>query len=58
MAEFLQSYGILIFIGLLFGLMLWGRVRGHGMGCCGGEHQHEHETVKKDDQRGQSGGCH
>ena len=59
MAEFLQSYGILIFIGLFFGLMLWGRVRGHGMGCCGGEgHQHEHETVKKDDQRRQSGGCH
>jgi len=57
MAEFFQSYGILIFIGLLFGLMMWGRVRGHGMGCCGGGH--EHEAVKKDDQTGhQSRGCH
>jgi len=60
MAEFLQSYGILIFIGLLFGLMLWGRVRGHGMGCCGG-HQHAPDTVKEEAQQ-RSGkhnsGCH
>ena len=55
MAELLQTYGIWIFFGLLFSLMLWG----HGMGCCGGGHQHEHETVKKDDQTGhQSRGCH
>ncbi len=58
MAELLQSYGIWIFFGLLLSLILWGHTRGHGMGCCSGGHQHEHETVKKDDQRGQSGGCH
>ena len=58
MAEFLQIYGIWILFGLFFSLMLWGRARGHGMGCCGG-HQHEHETVRKDDQTSnQNRGCH
>ena len=58
MAEFLQVYGIWIIFGLFFSLMLWGRARGHGMGCCGGGHQHEYETVKKDDQAGnQNRGC-
>jgi hypothetical protein len=49
MLEFLQSYGLWIFVGLLFSLMLWGHTRGHGIGCCGG-HQYEHEAVKKDEQ--------
>ncbi len=60
MAEFLQSYGIWIFLGLLFSLMLWGRTRGHGMGCCGG-HQHEPETVIEGEQhesKRNSSSCH
>ncbi len=59
MAEFLQTYGIWIFFGLLFSLMLWGHSRGHGMGCCGG-HQHESETAKEEGQQGsrKSSGCH
>ncbi len=52
MAEFLQSYGIWIFFGLLFSLMLWGRTRGHGMGCCGGGHQHVPEMVKEEERPG------
>ncbi len=52
MEEFLQSYGALIFLGLLFSLMLWGHVRGHGAGCCGGGHKHEPETQKKKDEQG------
>lgn len=56
MGEFLQNYGLFIFIGLFFALMFWRQARGSG-GCCGGEHQHE--TVKKDDQTGtRTGGCH
>jgi hypothetical protein len=59
MADFIQSYGILIFVGLLFGLMLWRGVRGHGMGCCGGGHQPEHEVAKNDGQTGRQGeSCH
>jgi hypothetical protein len=44
MDEFLQNYGIWIVIGLLFSLMLWRSVRGHGAGCCG-EHEHAPEKV-------------
>ena len=59
MLEFIQSYGIWIFLGLLFPLMLWGRSRGHGMGCCGGGHQPEPETAKEDGQGNQPGrNCH
>jgi hypothetical protein len=59
MLEFLQSYGIWIFLGSLFSLMLWGHARGHSMGCCGGGHQQEYEVVKKDDHTSnQSKGCH
>jgi hypothetical protein len=61
MAEFLQSYGILLFIGLIFGMMLWGRVRGHGMGCCGMEHRHNHDDHKAKYEAGESchrSGCH
>ena len=58
MAEFLQSYGIWIFLGFLFLLMLRGHR--HGMGCCG-SHQHEPETVKEEEHQ-ESGkrnsGCH
>ena len=51
MAEFL-GYGILIFIGLFVGLMLWRRVRGHDGGCCGDcGHQYAHEATKNDEQR-------
>ena len=58
--EFLQSYGIWIFIGLLFSLMLWGLTRGHGKGCCG-SHQHAPETVKEkgqQDTKKHGSGCH
>lgn len=60
MTEFLQGYGILILIGLFFSFMLWRRIRGHGgMGCCGGGHLHEPETMKQDDRSDhRSGGCH
>jgi hypothetical protein len=61
MAEFLQSYGIWIFLGLLFSLMLWGHSRGHGMGCCGGGYQHDRETSTEADQleKDEHGsGCH
>ena len=62
MAEFL-GYGILILVGLLFGLMLWRHARGHGTGCCGEHddcgHKREFEMVKKDDRTGQqSRPCH
>lgn len=60
MAEFLQSYGIWMFSGLLFSVILWRRTRGHGMGCCGGQ-KHELETVKEREQHGSekhSSGCH
>ncbi len=59
MAEFLQSYGIWIFFGLLFLLMFRGR--GRGMGGCGGGHQHDPETVKEEEAPGsekRSSGCH
>jgi hypothetical protein len=65
MLEFIQSYGIWIFLGLLFPLMLWGRSRGHGMGCCGGGHQPEpSETLHREtDDKGtyddyRSSRCH
>lgn len=58
MTEFLQSYGIWIFFGLLFLLMF--RRRGQSMGCCGG-HQHDPETVKEEERPGtgkHTSGCH
>lgn len=59
MLEFMQSYGIWIFLGLLFSLMLLGHTRGHNIGCCGGGHQHEPETAKTDGQGNQPGrNCH
>ena len=59
MTELIQNYGILIFIGLFFGLMLWGYSRGRGMGYCGGDRQHEPETVKNDDEIShKSGSCY
>ncbi len=61
MAEFLQTYGVWIFLGLLFSLMVWGHSRGHGMGCCGGGHQHDHEMSKEVEQQGNDkhrSGCH
>ncbi len=60
MTEFLQSYGIWIFFGLFFSLMLWGHTRGHGMGCCGG-HQHDPEMVTEEERPGTEKhnlGCH
>jgi len=52
MAEFLQSYGLWIFLGLMFSLMVWGHVRGRGMGCCGmGDHQHDHEQNSTDKRK-------
>lgn len=59
MMEFLQNYGLWVFLGILLSLMVWRNVRGHGAGCCGGVHQHGDEAIKKDDQRGhQDSGCH
>lgn len=68
MAEFLQSYGLWILLGLIFLLMMWGRVRGRGMGggCCGtGGQQHDHQQdagdKKKEGQQKpeeQRSGCH
>lgn len=61
MSEFLQSYGIWIFFGLLLSLMLWGHSRGHGMGCCGGGHRHEPRKTDGQQQEGtdeHSSRCH
>ena len=58
MVAFLQSYGVWIFLGLLFLIMFRGR--GRGMGCCG-EHQPTPETVTEEEQPGSgkhSPGCH
>lgn len=73
MVEFLQSYGVLIFFGLLVFLLMRGRARG-GMGCGMGGHQsHDGESQyadadgesqyadADDDKVGgsrNSGGCH
>jgi len=61
MAEFLQNYGIWIVIGLFFTFMIWRSVRGHGAGCCGGEHEHAPEKAIEKEQQGEgkhSSGCH
>jgi len=66
MAGFLQSYGLLIFLGLMFSLMVWGHMRGRGTGCCGmGSHQHdnEHDSTDKSKEGKQQpeeyrSGCH
>ncbi|MFC1916823.1 hypothetical protein ACFLX1_01660 [Chloroflexota bacterium] len=50
MAGFLQSYGIWIFMGLLFLLM----VRWRGMRCCGMEHKHNHDDHEAKDMAGES----
>jgi len=63
MVEFLQSYGVLIFFGLLMFVMIRGHGRG-GMSCGMGGHQsHDEESQYADaDDRGggsrNSGGCH
>ena len=44
MAEFLQSYGLYIFVAVLFVLMFVGH--GHGVGCGMGGHRHRHEEAK------------
>lgn len=55
MAEFLQSYGIWIAVGLFLLVLLLFRGRhGHGAGCCGtGDHNHDARTAI-----GGSGGHH
>ncbi len=63
MAEFLQSYGVFILLGLLLLLMLRRRGRGGGCGMGGhGEHHGEEQEPKAgqrdaDDSR-PSAGCH
>lgn len=52
MIEFLQSYGIWIFLGLLLFLMM--RRGGHG-GCCSGGHEHHDEVTEKDNKDGSAG---
>lgn len=65
MAEFFQSYGILIVIGLIFSFLIWMVYRsngvgttdtddsacqfGCGMGCCGGGNQSK-LPIKSDEQ--------
>ena len=66
MAEFFQSYGILIVIGVVFSFLIWmvyrskgvgtadsdGSTRqfGCGMGCCSGGNQSTKLPTKSDDQ--------
>ena len=64
MVEFLQSYGIWIFLGLFLLMMLRGRGRGIG-GCGMGGHQHDRddnrETTAGENKPGDShrpSGCH
>ena len=60
MLEFLKGYGILILIGLFFGLIIWSRVRGRGADCCGG-HEHVPEKAIEGEKTGQGKqgpGCH
>ncbi len=58
MAEFLQSYGIYIALGLLALIMLVRR--GQGGGCCGGGHDHGPGSAvsDKENQQSRSSGCH
>ncbi len=63
MGEFLQSYGIWIFLGLFFLVMMRGHR--HGMGCGMGGHRKHHEEDKEArggqpnaNDRGPSTGCH
>ena len=59
MAEFFNTYGIWIIIGLLFVYLVWRNVKGHNSGCCGGEHQHVPEKIDKEEPAsGKSSSCH
>ncbi len=63
MAEFLQNYGVLIFLGLFMLLMFRGRGRGMGCGMGGREHSREENQemgAGKNDtgDRHRSSGCH
>jgi len=67
MTEFLQSYGLWIFLGVIFLLMMFGRARGQGMGggCCGtGGQQRDQENPDDKKKEGQQkpeehrSGCH
>lgn len=56
MAEFLQTYGLWIFLGLMLVLMF----RGHGAGCCGSGRRQpvKDENKGADTSDSKSGGCH
>ncbi|MBI4186370.1 MAG: hypothetical protein HY530_02545 [Chloroflexi bacterium] len=60
MAEFLQSYGVLVFFGVLMALMVFGHR--HGGGCGMGHHDPEPkpEIAKKEPQETEKpgSGCH
>ena len=61
MVEFLESYGLWIFLGLFFSLMLWRSIRGKSVGCCGGGHEHVPEKVIGNEQQEtnkHNSGCH
>ena len=60
MAEFFETYGIWIIIGLLFTFLVWRNVKGQSSGCCGGGHQHVPEKVDKESVQdsGKSNSCH
>jgi hypothetical protein len=60
MADFFETYGIWIIIGLFFVYLLWRNVKGHSSGCCGGTHENVPEKVDKEGEpgAGKSSGCH
>ena len=63
MAEFLQSYGIWIFLGLMVLVMLRGLGRGMGCGMGGCQHDHaDNQETKTDNDKTndshRSSGCH
>ncbi len=64
MIEFLQSYGILILIGVMIAFMFIRRGSGHSAGCgmgCGHqtrEEKNDNATATEKTERRQSGGCH
>lgn len=61
MAEFWNSYGTWIVVGLFFLLMLALTRRGsHGLGsgCCGGQQTEREKTVEKESSEKSGSGCH
>jgi hypothetical protein len=55
MLEFLQSYGVWIYFGLLFSLILWGYASRHGVGCGHRVYQQDPKAVKEEEEEEQQG---